>query len=469
MRQTRRQLLRLGTAISMAGLAGCPGIPDEAGSTPTDQTDPTPTAPDHTTPSPTAGSPATASSSPTGTGTDSTPEIPDIVGLETVASGFTSPVAFVDLSEDLHYVVDQPGLLYAVDGDGRQADPALDIRDSTVDVSGYDERGLLGIALHPDFGSNRKLYLRYSAPRREGTPDNYSHTFVLSEFQASENGRSVDPTSERPVLEIPEPQANHNAGEIAFGPDGYLYVAVGDGGGADDQGAGHVDDWYDQVPGGNGQDIEQNLLGSILRIDPDAREGGKPYGIPDDNPLVGESGTDEHYAWGFRNPWRFSFTGDELFVADVGQNQYEEVDLVEKGGNYGWNVYEGTHCFGTTNCPDETPDGTPLRDPIIEYDHGGEEPNGQAVIGGYLYQGETIPGFQGSYVFGDWQAGGVLFVATRSEEGTWPVDVVDVEPADAIQHLLAFGRDREGEVYVATTEQQTVSGSTGALHRLVPV
>ena len=154
---------------------------------------------------------------------------------------------------------------------------------------------------------------------------------------------------------------------MAFGPDGYLYISFGDGGGADDVALGHVEDWYDVNEGGNGQDIEDNLLGNILRIDVDS---GDPYGIPPDNPFVGMDGMDEIYAFGFRNPYRFSFDRggtNQLFVADVGQNNFEEVNIVEPGGNYGWNVMEGTHCFSTENpdlpldeCPTEDPMGRPL-------------------------------------------------------------------------------------------------------------
>ncbi|MFB6352911.1 MAG: sorbosone dehydrogenase family protein, partial [Halobacteriales archaeon] len=332
------------------------------------------------------------------------------------------------------------------------------------------EKGLLGIALHPDFAANRRLFLRYSAPRRPGTPENYSHTFVLSEFAATADGRRIRRESERPLLEIPEPQANHNAGDLAFGPDGHLFVPVGDGGAAGDQGPGHADDWYDAVPGGNGQDVTENRLGSVLRIDVDESTGDRGYGVPDDNPLVGRPGYDELYAWGLRNPWRLSFDGEDGYVADVGQNRYEEVDRLEKGGNYGWNVKEGTHCYAAGSCPDRTPEavrgGEPLLDPVIEYAHGGSPVGGVSVIGGHVYRGDALPGLAGTYVFGDLAANGRLFAATpRDTDGQWPVRVLEVADADAdkLGRLYSFGRDADGEVYALGSGQDG-----GGVHRLVP-
>jgi len=346
-----------------------------------------------------------------------------------------------------------------------------------VELSGYEERGLLGLALHPDFQSNGRVFVRYSAPRTSETPDGYDHTFVLSEFQAGED-LTVDPATERRLLEIPQPQSNHNAGSVLFGPDGYLYVGVGDGGAANDAGLGHVSDWYEDNDGGNGQDVTSNLLGSVLRIDVDETGDGMPYAIPEDNPLVGEPGPDEQYAWGFRNPWRMSFAGQTLFVADVGQNRYEEVSVVERGGNYGWNVKEGTHCFSANspgsppeNCPSETPDGDPLRNPVIEYSHSSGDIDGVSVIGGYRYSGSAIPGLEGRYVFGDWQSGGDVYVATPAEEGLWPIERVSLGHAGENppgQYLLAFGRDQDDELYVATTGSAAPRGESGAVHRLVP-
>lgn len=397
--------------------------------------------------------------------------LPDSVALDTVSTGFEIPLdmAFAPDS-DLIYVAQQTGLAYVLESGERRDDPFLDLTD---DIEPGFENGLLGIALHPDFAENRRLFVRYSASPRDGTPSNFSHTFVLSEFTVTDDGRRVDRESERAILEIPEPGPHHNAGDIEFGPDGYLYVGVGDGGGGrGDEGKGAVEDWYGAVPGGNGQDVTQNLLGSVLRIDVDGQEGDKPYAIPDDNPLVGRVGLDEHYAWGFRNPWRMSFDGDDLYVGDVGRSSYEEVNLVEKGGNYGWNVREATHCHEADDCPDSTPDvvrgGEPLIDPIIEYPH----PNvadapvsGNSVIGGCVYRGDRLPAMKGAYIFSDLDAGGELFAATRpADDGLWPTQVVEVAGnGSKLRRVFSFNRADDGAIYVLGE-----GPDIGGLYRLVP-
>ena len=461
---TRRRFLRVAAAGSAAGLAGCTGW---AGNDGTGNNTKAPDGGAQSTPSTTATA-TTGTTEATGTATESataaTGPPPESVGLETLVDGLRGPVdvAFAP-GADSRYVVEQRGVAYVHEADGLRERPFLDLRDA---ITAGGEKGLLGLALHPEFAENRRLYVRYSAPRREGTPDDYSHTFVLAEFEATDDGRRVRRDSERTVLEIPEPQGNHNAGDLAFGPDGYLYVAVGDGGAAADRGTGHVDDWYEANGGGNGQDVTENLLGSILRIDVDRRDGERAYAIPEDNPLVGRDGLDEQFAWGLRNPWRMSFDGEDLYVGDVGQNRFEEVSLVRRGGNYGWNVKEATHCFGSGDCPDETPPdvrgGEPLVDPIIEYPHSGEGVSGVSVIGGYVYRGTALSGLFGRYVFGDLNAGGRLFVGTPSDgDGLWETHVVRVVDADAgkLGRILSFGRDPDGEVYVL--------GGDG-LHRIVP-
>jgi glucose/arabinose dehydrogenase len=382
----------------------------------------------------------------------------EIVSLSTVADGFAAPVAIAFRpGDDRPYVVDQPGRAYRVDDDGPTA--VADLRDRMVSVgSGYTEQGFLGLAFHPD---GDRAYVRYSAPRRDGTPSEYSHTFVLDEVPVTADGAlAVD--DERTLLEIPQPQSNHNAGDLAFGPENNLYVPVGDGGGGGDNGQGHVQDWYDGNDGGNGQDVTENLLGSVLRIDPDERTDGKPYGIPADNPLVNEPGLPEHYAWGLRNPWRLSFDDDRLIVADVGQNRWEEVNVVERGGNYGWNVREGRHCFDAADCPTETPDGDPLVDPVLEYGHD----VGIAVVGGHVYRGSDVPALQGRYVFGDWRQR--LFVADPSGE-TWTREDLAVAPdGEFDRFVLAFGTDHDGELYVATDGDSGPGGSAGRLSRFGP-
>jgi len=446
MHGTRRTFLRAGLAAGV-GFAGCVAPPEESD-------DPTPT--------------------------DSGGF--DALGLETVAEGFTSPIAFADPPGDHWYVADQTGTIETLGGDAT----LLDVADRVVDVGGYDERGLLGMAFHPGYPDTPLVYLRYSAPSREGTPVSYSHTFVLAEFEVAPDGLRARADSERTVLEIPQPQANHNAGAITFGPEGYLYVGVGDGGGGGDRGPGHVEDWYDANAGGNGQDVTENLLGSILRIDVDDRANGQNYATPDDNPLVGTEGLDEHYAWGFRNPWGMSFEGDRLFVADVGQDDYEEVNLVESGGNYGWNVTEGAHCFTTEACPANTPErvreGEPLRDPILEYSHedsivsgtpgsGDYTFSGTSVTGGCVYRGSALSELVGSYVFADLNTGWRLFVATPSDDGgTWPIRTVEstVLGGEDLTRVFGFGR-HDGELYVlGSSMRDSDDASSGGLYRLAP-
>lgn len=366
------------------------------------------------------------------------------------------PLAFRNPSDNAQYIADRHGIIYLQSGG--ELSEALDISDR---VRTGSERGLLGLALHPNFSETNQVYVRYSAPNQPDTPDNYSHTFRLSELSASDDG-SIDADSERVLLDIPEPQGNHNSGPIEFGPDGYLYIGVGDGGGSDDRGTGHVDDWYDAVPGGNGQDITENLLGSLLRIDVNTQTDDKPYGIPDDNPLVNREGLDEIYAWGLRNPWGHSFDDDTLYLADVGQNRYEEINLIENGGNYGWNVKEATHCFNADDCPEETPNGQPVIDPIIEYSRFDDPPvTGTAVVGGHIYRGNEFPALEGQYVFGDLQANGRLFTATPSDAGLWRTDGLPVteNSKDDLQQLFAIEKTTDNELVVLT--------NTG-IHRLVP-
>jgi glucose/arabinose dehydrogenase len=384
------------------------------------------------------------------------------IGFETVAEGFGSPVDFAAPGDGVRYVADQPGVVYAITESG--PDPVLDLRERIVDLrEGFDERGLLGLTFHPDYPEDARAFVRYSAPPREGTPDGYDHTFVLASVEASDGEFRRD--TERVLLEIPEPQFNHNAGSLVFGPDGYLYVGVGDGGGGGDRGSGHVSDWYGAVDGGNGQDVTENLLGSVLRIDVDVDVGGggEPYAVPEDNPLVGRAGLDEHYAWGLRNPWRMSFDGEDLLVADVGQSAFEEVNRVRKGGNYGWNVREGPQCFSAGECPTETPDGEPFRDPVVAYPHDGEGVHGISVIGGYVYRGDDLPALKGKYVFADWNANGRLFAATPQSEGAWPTRVLPT--AGEFAHVLAFGRDG-ADLYVLTDEDGSPTGGAGRVLRM---
>jgi glucose/arabinose dehydrogenase len=402
------------------------------------------------------------------------------IGLNPIADGLVSPLALREAPDGSGrlFVVDQIGTIRIIHADGSvQTEPFLDVRDRMVTLMpNFDERGLLGLAFHPDYAENGRFFVHYSAPLRPGAPADWNHTSHISAFQVSADPAVADAGSEEVVLQVDQPQFNHNAGGLAFGPDGMLYISLGDGGGANDTGVGHTPDL------GNGQDIT-NLLGTILRIDVD---GGSPYAVPADNPFVGTEGRDEIWAYGLRNPYRFSFDsggGRDLLAADVGQNLWEEVNRIERGGNYGWNRKEGTHCFdpedpfeSPADCPDVGPRGEPLLDPVIEYGNARVLPDGLgiAVIGGYVYRGRDLPQLAGRYVFGDWSTSfgapdGRLFVAMPRPRGLWHIQELRVagHPGGRLGHyLVGFGQDAAGEVYVLTTDNAGPSGETGRVYRL---
>jgi len=415
------------------------------------------------------------------------------VSLELVADGFVSPVTLVESPDETGrlFIVDQIGLIHILTSDGTLLpDPFLDLRSKIVTLqSGFDERGLLGLAFHPNYAENGRFFVYYSAPLRAGAPAGFNCTATWSEFQVSEDPNLADPGSESILLQVDKPQFNHNGGSIAFGPDGYLYLSIGDGGGANDTSLGHVEDWYADNGGGNGQDVTQNLLGNILRIDVD---GGTPYGIPADNPFIGRDGLDEIYAYGFRNPYRFSFdSGGELglLVGDAGQGLWEEVDQVVLGGNYGWNIKEGTHCFDAednlsipASCPDTVGAGHPdegamLIDPVIEYANQRnpfEDGIGTVVVGGFVYRGRDVPQLFGRYVFADWSTSfvvpdGTLLLAKPRKNDLWKIEEIGVFNSDngRINHfILGFGQDLSGEIYVVTSDMTGPTGSTGKVYKI---
>lgn len=289
---------------------------------------------------------------------------------------------------------------------------AIDIR-SRVGRSGSEE-GLLGLAFHPQFQVNRQVFLHYSAAR--GRRRN-----ILSRFVFDPQRHTIDPKSEQVILEVAQPWSNHNGGMIAFGPDSYLYIALGDGGSGGD-------------PRGNGQS-RKTLLGSILRIDVDQRDPSQAYTIPPDNPFVGKTDVrGEIWAYGLRNVWRFSFdrkTGD-LWAGDVGQNKWEEIDLIKKGGNYGWNRLEGNHLYKSIDV------SGPFEKPIIE--HGREL--ARSITGGYVYRGQRHPELRGAYVYGDFMSGLIWALRYDGHQVTEHKYLANV-PA-----ISSFGEDRDGELYV---------------------
>jgi glucose/arabinose dehydrogenase len=408
-----------------------------------------------------------------------------------VASGLASPVALTHAGDGSGrlFVVDQVGVIRVIDAGGTLLPtPYLDLAGRVVTVEPtFDERGALGLAFHPDFATNGRLFVRYSAPRL-GMPGEpcfgppYDcHDEILSEFQVAGDPTTthvVDPATEQVLFRVAEPQFNHDAGDLHFGPDdGYLYFTLGDGGGAHD---GLADPVPSHGPIGNGQDLD-TTLGKVLRIDVDsAPSPGLAYAIPPTNPFAGGGGAPEIYAWGFRNPYRFSFddgpggSGD-LIVADVGQNLYEEVDVVELGQNYGWVLREGFHCFDPFDpenppptCPTTGLGGEPLRDPVLEYDHD----VGLAVVGGYVYRGSDVPLLVGKYFFGDFSRDfgptGQLFHADVAGVNAW-IRVSPMLPGDAPlgRVLKGIGEDEDGELYVLTGAGLSPTGTTGTVHRVV--
>ena len=313
------------------------------------------------------------------------------------------------------FVVEQRGVVHVLASTAPRTDHGVFL-DITARVSrARREEGLLGLAFDPGFASNGYFYVYYSAasPRRS----------VLSRFSVSGDPDAADATSELVLLEVPQPFSNHNGGMIAFGPDGFLYVGLGDGGSGGD-------------PRGNGQDLG-TLLGSILRIDVQGASAGAPYRVPADNPFVGVAGArEEIWAYGLRNPWRFSFdpaTGD-LWAADVGQADREEIDLVLPGRNYGWNTMEGTNCFLTADC-----DRSGLEPPVVEYGHG----LGCSVTGGYVYRGAAVPALSGVYVYADFCTGRIWGFRHTDLGVSGPVQLLQ-----APFQVSSFGTDSRGELYV---------------------
>ena len=393
-------------------------------------------------------------------------------GLELVAEGFTSPVALVtpgDESERL-FIVDQVGIIWILSKGKRIERPFLDLRDRVVELNAfYDERGLLGLALHLDFSTNGHFYVSYSAPLQAGlSSSEWDHTTYISEFTVSaDDPNRADPTSERVLMAIHKPGYNYEAGHLGFGPDRYLYIATGD----------SVRDPASEA-GKYAQDTF-SLLGKILRIDVNGTDDPvRNYLIPIDNPFVNGGGIGEIYAYGFRNPYRFSFDVSELgnarlFAVDVGQAMMEEVNLVVAGGNYGWPIREGNSCFNSDfwNQPLGSCPISGLIDPIIAYTHQNDL---SAIIGGTVYRGKMLPSLYEGYVFGDWGRGnGHLFVAhpPGTGKGLWKITDIEVELPDnqpGIGQLLGIGQDEDGELYLLTKDPgMGPVGQSGRLYKLI--
>jgi glucose/arabinose dehydrogenase len=414
------------------------------------------------------------------------------VDLQTIAAGFTAPVYATTApgdSSDL-FVVDQAGKIDVIHNGVEQPTPLLDLNsvESAIPLKpGYDERGLLGLAFSPGFADPASpgfhtLYT-YESEKAGTAPADFGpapgtltgpidHQNVLTQWKVnSSNTDVVDTSTQKDLLREDHPALNHNGGTIAFGPDGDLYLAIGDGGTANDSGNGHI------VSTGNAQSLSV-VMGKMLRIDPNGNNSANgKYGIPSDNPFVNTPGAvPEIYALGLRNPYKFSFdqpTG-QLIEGDVGQNQVEEVNTIVKGGNYGWPIKEGTFLFNRTgpNAGTDNPTNSPgspsgLIDPLAEYDHNA----GTAVVGGFVYHGTLLPALDGKYVFGDFSNGpfsapgnGRLFYSDLS---TGQINEFNLNAPLGLW-LKGFGEDANGEIYVLGSTNLGPTGTTGVMLEIVP-
>lgn len=363
----------------------------------------------------------------------STPQISVSTAFPSLS--FSSPTTLKQAPGDASrwFVAEKPGVIrvFANNPDASSSSIFLDISARTA---GFNEGGLLGFAFHPDFPLTPEVYVSY-------TGSGSQLESRLSRFTSTDNGLTLNPASEEIILTALQPESNHNGGDVHFGPDGFLYLGFGDGGGAGDT-------------FGNGQD-ETSLHGAIIRIDVDSATG---YAIPADNPNAanpqcvqgyGSAPCPEIFAWGLRNPWRFSFdaaTG-KLWAGDVGQENWEEIDVIEAGQNYGWNVREGAHCFAPpTEC------STAFKDPITEYGHA----LGASVTGGYVYRGSEITDLVGWYVFGDFGSGRIFAIPEDSADGVTPDELLDTDHG-----IVTFATGVDGELYFADF-------FVGTIHRIEP-
>jgi len=375
-----------------------------------------------TTASPVSTTTTTITTTPTAPTSTTTTTLPPLqgVGFEAVATGLVDPLfATASPGDPRLFVVEQAGRVWMLDGDEKTL--FLDIRD-VVDRKG-NERGLLGMAFHPNYPDDPRVFVDYTGSGGKT---------VVASYRLA--GEVLDPASAAVLLEIPQPASNHNGGMVAFGPDGYLYVGLGDGGAAGDK-------------FGNGQRPD-TLLATLLRLDvtPEDR-----YVIPPDNPFVHGGGAPEVWAYGLRNPWRFSFDGGLLYIADVGQEKYEEVDVAPAnaaGLNYGWPVVEGDHCYR----PSKGCDTEGLTLPVLQYDHS----QGCSITGGYVYRGIAIPELAGDYFYSDYCSGWIR--SFRYEDG---VATDERQWAESIGNVTSFGLDGDGELLVVTRD--------GTIFRMVPV
>ncbi|RXR34149.1 T9SS type A sorting domain-containing protein [Flavobacterium piscinae] len=345
------------------------------------------------------------------------------IALETFATGFSSPVAIVNAGDDRLFVVQRGGLIRIVNPNGTvNTTPFLSL---TSIITAGGERGLLGLAFHPDYATNGRFYVNYTRSGDGAT--------VIARYNVSDTDENIaNANSGEILLTIAQPFSNHNGGSLNFGPDGYLYIGMGDGGSGGD-------------PNNYGQNLN-SLLGKMLRIDVNGETG---YTIPADNPYADIAGEDEIWSVGMRNPWKFSFdrqTGD-LWIADVGQNAIEEINKAassEAGLNYGWRCYEGNSPYNTTGCGGSSN----YTFPVAQYTHAST--GGCSLTGGYVYTGTTYPNLQNKYLFADYCNNRIGFVSTGGGAITWT-------PNSFTGNIASFGEDVNGELYVAGISNGIIS------------
>jgi len=356
--------------------------------------------------------------------------------------GFNQPIYLTQAPGDdaTWYVVERPGKVRAFPGDATSNAQTRDFASVTVNASG--EGGLLGFAFHPDWPAKREAYLSYTRNPVAGDPmppacsgSGFPFTSVIARFQSTNNGTSLNVGPDE-IIKVGQPYTNHDGGNIQFGPDGMLYYGLGDGGSGND-------------PCGSGQKLS-TLLGKLLRLDVNAGPG--TYNLPADNPFAGTAGArQEIWAYGLRNPWRWSFdkASGELWVGDVGQNTWEEVDRVVKGGNYGWNTCEGFHKLGSTTARCNTPG---LIDPVVEH----PRTDAQSITGGYVYRGSAMPSLVGTYIYGDFVTGNIWALLYDASNNAAPKLLATVDAST----LVSFGQGNDGEIYTVQI--------SGVISKLVP-
>ncbi|MFT7594758.1 MAG: glucose/arabinose dehydrogenase [Paracoccaceae bacterium] len=414
--------------------------------------------------------------------------------LQLLVEGLTSPIGIADPADGTGrlFIQEQQGIVQVLEPSGALGTPLLNLSAQLLPLEeGFEERGLLGFALHPDFPRNGRVYVSYSAPLRADAPKGWNYTRRISELTLAPGAQTIDPATERVLISLDWPSRKHNGGGLAFGPDGYLYIGVGDSGGA--HGVGPKVLWSAfEVPENQlywdrlAQDIT-SLFGSILRIDVD--QGFPGYGIPPTNPFVGKPGRDEIYAWGFRNPYRLGVDAQTgaILVTAIAETLWESIYLIDAPGNFGWPLREGTHCVDRTKprdppttCTRVGPNGYRIQDPVIEY------PNmqvmdpatkvdatgvGTAVVGARFYRGAAIPDLTGKLIFADWSAdfrapSGQLFVGTPAQSygDLWSFDQLKLLDT----RIVSLDSDASGELYILTNDELGPFGTTGKVFKLVP-